>query len=248
MSARREYLDALAASVGVTDPDRAATHVRIEDERAGSNLIVGYVFDSVAVVRAGPEHADLVAPLASSDTSRTHDELRQWALDNGWVDFDGGLSHVVDPDAALDSAVPDGLRAVRLDPAGDDHERVVAWFGAADPQDVDAGDFDVDELDDRMFAIVDDADEILGIASSYESDEEPRFEDIGVIVAPEARGRGVGRAVVRALLDDLHADDHRGLYRCNWSNPASRQLALGLGFEEILRLIALCPEGDPKAG
>lgn len=246
-SARRRYLDEFASSIGVARTDVPSTHVLIEDSRAGSNLIVGYVFDAITVVRAAPEHADLVMPLHTSERSRTHEELRDWAPEIGWVDFDGSLSHVVDRHAVRDAEVPSGLQAVRLEPNGADNERIVSWLTSAHPDDVEAADFDVDELDDRMVALVDESEQIVAVASSYATDEVPQFEDIGVIVCRNARGRGLGRVVVRQLLDDLHVDDQLGLYRCNWSNPWSRQLALSLGFEEILSLIALCPEGDPKA-
>lgn len=247
VSAQQRYLADFRKSLGLDRLDIPATHVLIEDDRAGSNLIVGYVAEAATVVRAGPEHTDLVKPLASPDRAQSFDDLRDWATAQGWVEFDGGLSHVADPGDIRPAPVPDGLRAVRLDSNGADNERVVRWLEAADPNDVDEADFELDELDDRMVALVDQDQRIVALASCYPWELAPAFEDIGVIVAPSVRGRGAGRAVVRTLLDDLHADGQLGLYRCNWSNPTSRRLALGLGFELVTDLIALCPEGDPKA-
>ncbi len=245
--ARQQYLESFRTSLGIDDLGTTATHVLIEEDRAASNLIVGYSVEAAAIIRAAPEHAALVEPLRSTERAHTFDDLRAWADSIGWVEFDGGLSHVVDPGDLNDAPIPIGLRAVRLEPNGTDNERVVAWLGAADPGDVDEADFDLEELDDRMVALVDASDEIVALASCYPWDLAPAFEDIGVIVAPAGRQQGAGRAVVRSLLDDLHVDGQRGLYRCNWSNPASRRLALGLGFELVTDLLALCPHDDPKA-
>jgi GNAT superfamily N-acetyltransferase len=245
--ARRRYLDDFRRSVGLADLASPATHIVIEDDRAGSNLIVGYAVEAKMIVRAGPEHADLVEPLRSDEQARTFGELCTWAAGNGWVEFDGGLSHVADPDDLGPAPIPAGLQGITLEPNGADSERVLAWLRAADPGDLDEGAFDLDELDDRMVALTDSSDNIVALASCYPWETAPTFEDIGVIVAPSARGQGAGRAVVRLLLDSLHDDGQLGLYRCNWSNPTSRRLALGLGFQQVTDLVAFCPVGDPKA-
>jgi GNAT superfamily N-acetyltransferase len=246
-TAAARYLAEFRTSLGFERLDEAATHVLVEEDRTGSNLIVGYLVEAATVVRAAPEHADLVQPLASPDRSLDFDDLRSWAESIGWVEFDGGRSHVADPGDIAEAAVPDGLRAVVLAANGADNERVLEWLRSADPNDVDEADFDLDELDDRMVALVDESDEIMALASSYPWEMAEMFEDIGVIVSSAARGKGAGRAVVRQLLDHLHADGQLGLYRCNWSNATSRRLALGLGFHQITDLIALCPKDDPKA-
>lgn len=245
--AHRQYLDDFRSSLGLADLASPATHIVIEEDRAGSNLVVGYAVEAKMIVRAGPEHVELVEPLRSNDQARTFDELRTWAAANAWVEFDGGLSHVADPEDVVDAPIPVGLHGIELEPNGADHERVLSWLRAADPGDVDEGAFDLDELDDRMVALTDSSGNIVALASCYPWETAPSFEDIGVIVTASARGRGAGRAVVRLLLDSLHDDGQLGLYRCNWSNPTSRRLALGLGFQQVTDLIAFCPVGDPKA-
>ena len=161
-TAEARYLEEFRASLGFERLDEPATHVLVEEDRAGSNLIVGYLVEAATIVRAAPEHADLVQPLASADRSLDFDALRAWATSIGWVDFDGGRSHVADPGDITEAPVPDAFRAVMLDANGADNERVVAWLRSADPNDVDEADFDLDELDDRMVALVDESDEIIG--------------------------------------------------------------------------------------
>jgi GNAT superfamily N-acetyltransferase len=56
------------------------------------------------------------------------------------------------------------------------------------------------------------------------------FMDIGVLTAPELRGQGLARHVVRALADDTLELGLIPQYRCNQINQASRRVAEGAGF------------------
>lgn len=248
MSAREQYLTELATELALADFSGSSTIVRIEEDRAGSTLIVGYAVGDRFIVRTGPDYADLVQPLASDTAALSFDDLRAWASSVGWVDFDGGRSHIVERNELTDAPTPAGLDAVRLRPNAEPEigDRVRAFLATQDADDVDAADIYPDELDDRMFGLEENG-ELVALASSLVYDQGPSFEDIGILVAPAARQRGAARALVRMLSDDIFADGAYPLYRCNWSNVASRNVALSLGFEEVITLIALCPEGDPKA-
>ncbi len=248
MTARDLYLDELAAELELSDFDTPSTIVRIEPDRAGGNLIVGYMVGERMIVRAGPEHAGLVEDLESHTTARSFDDLRRWAKSVSWVDFDGGRSHVVDRVDLVEAPVPDGLEVVRIQPNAEPAvgDRVRAFLSTQDPDEVDAADIYPDGLDDRMFVFEEDGN-LVALASSLVWDQGPSFEDIGILVAPAARRRGAARSLVRVLCDELFDDGAYPLYRCNWSNSASRNVALSLGFREVTSLLALCPEGDPKA-
>lgn len=56
------------------------------------------------------------------------------------------------------------------------------------------------------------------------------FMDIGVLTAPELRGQGLARHVVRALADDTLELGLIPQYRCNQINQASRRVAEAAGF------------------
>jgi len=248
MSAHDLYLAELAHELDLEDFDSSSTVVRIEPDRAGSNLIVGYAAGDRFIVRAAPEHEAIVQALASDSVALSFDGLRQWAETVGWVDFDGGRSHVIERSDLAEAAVPYGLDAVRLRPnvEPDTADRVRAFLSTQDPEDVDAADIYPDELDDRMFGL-EASGRLVALASSLVYDQGPSFEDIGILVAPSVRRRGVARALVGTLANDIFDDGAYPLYRCNWSNEASRRVALSLGFNEVLSLIALCPADDPRA-
>jgi len=59
----------------------------------------------------------------------------------------------------------------------------------------------------------------------------------GVYVAPAARGQGVGRAILTALLDRLRTIDgiEQVILSVTTSQPAAKKLYLSLGFEEFGR-------------
>ncbi|HUG08319.1 MAG TPA: GNAT family N-acetyltransferase [Acidimicrobiia bacterium] len=52
-----------------------------------------------------------------------------------------------------------------------------------------------------------------------------------VYVVPEARGQGVGRAIVTSLVD--HARDHFTRVRLRTTGPGSSEFYLQIGFEEV---------------
>src|SRR5207342_534355 len=63
----------------------------------------------------------------------------------------------------------------------------------------------------EAFAIVDDAGEFLGCAMSFGIEPDARTAELGYLVAPGARGRGVGTQALRLLTEWGFSD--RGLLR-----------------------------------
>lgn len=57
-----------------------------------------------------------------------------------------------------------------------------------------------------------------------------RLADLGVLTAPEHRGRGLARAVVRAAATEAVARDHEPQYRCQTDNAPSMALAASVGL------------------
>jgi GNAT superfamily N-acetyltransferase len=70
---------------------------------------------------------------------------------------------------------------------------------------------------------------LLAIASLL--DEGDTAVDVGVLVAPAARGRGLGTAVVADVTRRAAEDGGLVQYRCNLDNEASQRLARACGFE-----------------
>jgi RimJ/RimL family protein N-acetyltransferase len=71
-------------------------------------------------------------------------------------------------------------------------------------------------------------DRLLAIASLV--DEGDHAADIGVLVDPAERRRGLGLAVVRDIAQRAAASGRLVQYRCNRENEASARLARASGF------------------
>lgn len=81
------------------------------------------------------------------------------------------------------------------------------------------------------------ADELLGWAASYPYSPRPVYATVAeysVYVAPEAAGRGVGRALLSALEERAEQGGlHKLTSRIFPENTASLALARSLGFREV---------------
>lgn len=75
-----------------------------------------------------------------------------------------------------------------------------------------------------------DGDRIVCAASMLRWRESP-LGDLGVLTLAQARGRGLGRAVVSAIADHAVASGLAPQYRCQTDNSASVALARSCGFE-----------------
>lgn len=99
---------------------------------------------------------------------------------------------------------PDRAALVASWAVGDDVVR--AWCaveGDAVPADVVAGWSRADDVEAFLFA---DADEPVAYGELWLDDEEGEVELARLLVAPERRGRGIGRVLVRELVELAHRD------------------------------------------
>ena len=93
----------------------------------------------------------------------------------------------------------------------------------------------------EAFAALDGAGRFVGIGLAFGIDPAEAEAELGYIVAPEARGRGVGTAILRALTDWAFAET--GVQRLRLvvdvENPASLRVAERSGYvrEGVLRSV-----------
>jgi len=118
----------------------------------------------------------------------------------------------------------DVLRFTRLpDPVPDGYER--EWLARYEDGRRDGS--------REAFAAVDDDGAFLGLALAPEIDREAGEAELGYVVAPAARGRGVATEMLRALT--AWALDELGLVRLTLiidaENPASKRVAERCGYE-----------------
>jgi RimJ/RimL family protein N-acetyltransferase len=96
----------------------------------------------------------------------------------------------------------------------------------------------------ESFAVIDEADgRVLGIAGAPRIDHEARTAELGYLIAPAARGRGVATQAL-GLLTDWALTELRALrleLLISDQNPASRKVAIRCGYhlEGVLRSLHL---------
>ena len=91
------------------------------------------------------------------------------------------------------------------------------------------------------FAALDGDGRLVGLALAFGIDLKEGEAELGYIVAPEARGRGVGTAILRALTDWAFAATPVDRIRLvvDVENPASLRVAAGAGYarEGVMRSV-----------
>ena len=93
----------------------------------------------------------------------------------------------------------------------------------------------------EAFAALDGDERMVGLALAFGIDAKEGEAELGYIVAPESRGRGVGTAILRALTDWAFAATPVERIRLvvDVENPASLRVAAGAGYarEGVMRSV-----------
>ncbi|GAA3868336.1 GNAT family N-acetyltransferase [Tessaracoccus defluvii] len=118
-------------------------------------------------------------------------------------------------------------RARRPQAAHDDAATFAAFAAGCSAEEVDEA---YVEVDHRVAFGAFDGDAIVAASSAYPWGDGAAVADIGVITAPTHRGRGLGRAVVRATARHILGEGLSPLYRCQATNVASAATGRGAGF------------------
>ena len=152
------YYAALARDmgVGVAQFDVPATIVLPEQGRAGSGFVAAYRIRQATCLRADPALTAGIEALADPSRALSFADLMGWAEQSGWEVTDGADSHVIASSALARRPLPDRATVVSLDrnEVGD-HSRIAELLASCDPDDVDAAEIELDDLDPLIVGLID---------------------------------------------------------------------------------------------
>jgi GNAT superfamily N-acetyltransferase len=111
-----------------------------------------------------------------------------------------------------------------------DHARLLGLYDACTEEDLDAAEIYVDDPDPVILGMFD-KEQLVAYASHRYWDI---IADIGVLIHPDYRGRGLGKAVVSALCEWCIENDVVPMYRVFGDHDHSRRIAQALGFKEMV--------------
>jgi RimJ/RimL family protein N-acetyltransferase len=198
---------------------RPGTTVVRSESMAQRKRVIAYRTDAHTVILAAPEHASRFEAFDPAHAADADAITRQMpALTFKWLDpvyhLPAGYADAPADPRARQLSPADGAQLDALNGALSEDERKLGSVSIEDPLVV--GVF----VDERC----------LSAASFLYKGEQ--IADIGVLVHPDARGRGLGRIAVQQLLR------HRGAriahYTTQDSNLASQRVAASVGFRRFM--------------
>ncbi len=229
MGSSPEVLERLGTTV-VADPNRSPDTVACYQIGHHTIIPCGSAVSSVAELRAAVEQ------LATGEQALDHAAFRSWATEHGASIVGQAVMKTRSAPMGRPATLP-GQRHVFDWNEPDDLDRISAFVGTCDPDDLDEAELDLDQLDGLAVGLLDQRGTPAAYASSRPFEEDPSFGDIGVIVRPGQRNGGWGGAVVQTLIETVLLPlGIEPLYRCDTGNSASDRLSAGLGFTPALSL------------
>lgn len=223
--------------------DSPATIVVGRPDRADSGMALCYRAGQAAIIWTDPAVADRFGPLAAENTAVSAGTFAAHASELGMIHLADVAMRVLVADAGAEAVAPgpqpEPYEHRRL--TTDDVDLVRALTDACSPEEVEAAALDdLDDLDEAAMNVLmaDGVDAPVAYASASAFDWDDGIADIGVLVHPEHRRRGLGRWVVARATADLLADGRLPLYRHELTNLGSSALSAGLGFKMVAWLQA----------
>ncbi|MGI9614137.1 MAG: GNAT family N-acetyltransferase [Acidimicrobiales bacterium] len=223
-----------AAGLDVSVLGQPGISIAGERDRSGSGVVSAYELDRHLVLRCDPAVVEWCRRYVTPDLDPTVAGFES-ALPDEADRLGRGFVHVL---ADVDSDPDPHVRGlVKTDDAD---VALISALTEADPEGAEDAEIELDALDAHAVGIeVDGA--LAAFASERPWDTDPSFADIGVLTHPDHRKRGLAAAAVRELSRGVLAAGRFPLYRCNATNIASKSLAEGVGFVEVVRLSAAIP-------
>lgn len=253
MNAEEWFLTGFAAQLGLTLDHlrRPGTTIAARPDRAGSGHVAVY-----RTVADDFDHTVLWTDPANVEPLelRRFERPANTAIDDLHpilVDLGGGFLAKATMRVPIDSSRfgelatrPSGsesLQWTNLDAAKpDDLDLIRRFIADIDPGEVEEAALDdIDRLHaDEIITVLTEPDtgDIAAYASAAPWDWDSSVVDVGVLVAPQHRMRGLGRATVARVCATIAESGRLPLYRHDRANVGSGRLADGLGFRSVVDL------------
>jgi GNAT superfamily N-acetyltransferase len=95
---------------------------------------------------------------------------------------------------------------------------------------------------DKTIVFAEEEGVLVGMAGAYPEEEEGCVDVVGMFVRPDERGKGIGRALLQAVVDEVQADTVR--LCVNATMPAAVALYRNFGFEPISECVGTRSDGS----
>ena len=227
---------------------RRAGTVIFKDKVLGeAGLVYVYRIDQYSVVRIGAELAEGIGLLrldGGLSAALSAGELRAMIEPLNPVETGRTLLiYYLDGEQFRPFPGPGDLTARRVHPEYD-NVLLLALYDACSEVDLDEAEIYVDEPDSVIFGLFDDGALVAYAGHRYWGEA---IADIGVLIHPEYRSRGLGRAVVSILCKWCLENDALPMYRVPADHLHSLGIARALGFQEMVVVETLELEGVADA-
>ncbi len=121
-----------------------------------------------------------------------------------------------------------GITSRQIDPHADD-EILRAFYGDCTKEDLDEAEIYVDEPDPVIYGLFEKSHMMAYASHRYWDDI---IADIGVLVHPDYRSKGLGKAVVSIICEWCIQNDVVPMYRVFNNNTHSLRIPASMGFKE----------------
>ena len=145
------------------------------------------------------------------------------------------MDHFLNPDDFNPKPIPEPFTLRQLD-GGKDAELLTAYYATCTEAELDEADIDFDEPDPIIFGLFD-GDQMAAYASHRYWDD--ILADIGVLIHPQYRSRGLGKAVVSVITDWCFQNNIVPMYRAFSDHRQSIRIAQSLGYKLFVSIDTL---------
>ena len=205
------------------------------DDQYTDKKLVLYHIDKLAVIRISPvliKEAGLKAGFQAYDKPISPQILSTLlGSDYKFERKSTLLDYFLAPADFIPQPAPEGFRLQHLDPKADE-AILLKLFNACTPEELDDADIILGEPDPVIMGLIYNGELVAYASHRYWGDDE--IADMGVLIHPKYRGRGLGKAIVASLCKWCIQHNVVPMYRVFDENRISQKIPIKLGFQELI--------------